>query len=834
MSASNKDLNYVALANDLSDNYTSDKTDLVKELEKNRVQISKLLSENQRLQLNVDTLQNQINSIICSKSWRYTQTFRTATETFRKLWPLIRFKKHQLPITKTINEGEQLSYFCKPKYQLKSNWYKIFFRSTPAFFELTSFLLYFRTDEHFTPNNRIWITLQSGSDQLIKLPANIKEFRIDPFAASKNQKITELCLEELGTLQVALNFFYNKILKRVTQIGLINSFKKLVNIFVAKDTNLTSICKRLFNDYKDFNNDYFEWYRKFDSITINDEISIKRHIKSFKFQPLISVVMPVFNTPDRLLKEAIESVRNQLYENWELCITDDCSTTVSTKKILTDYAQLDSRIKVAFRTVNGHISEATNDCINQSTGKYISFLDHDDVLAKTALYHIVETLQRYPNAKFLYSDEDKITEDGIRLNPYFKSSWNPDLLLSQNYICHLLTVDRNLLVKTTCSNLKYLRSTYNGAQDWDLILRLTEKLDETEIIHIPYVLYHWRITETSTASSTSNKPYVLEAQKKAVEDHLSRRNLPAKVDILHDISQLKVNFLLPEKLPTVTIIIPTYNQVDILKKCIDSLITYTDYNDFEVLVIDNRSDDPKTLEYLNQIKINNNNIRIIPDESPFNFAKLNNTAVKHCNSDIILFMNNDIQITTKDWLKLMVSYFVKPDTGAVGARLLYPNGLLQHGGILLGIGGVAGHSHKGRPYNDVGYFNRIVLPHNVSAVTAACMAVKREIFDEVGGFDQEKLAVAFNDVDLCLKIRSKGYRIVYCPYAELVHHESISRGYETTPEKFKRFESEIAVMKERWNHILTKDPYYNPNLTLLSEDFSFSFPPREKKTWMNI
>jgi GT2 family glycosyltransferase len=376
------------------------------------------------------------------------------------------------------------------------------------------------------------------------------------------------------------------------------------------------------------------------------------------------------------------------------------------------------------------------------------------------------------------------------------------------------------------------RRGFEGAQDWDLFLRVTERLNHGEIKHLPFILYHWRAMSGSTAAGTLHKPYVLEAQKKAVSEHLTRRGISADVSILHDISQLRVSFNLPSNPPLVSIIIPTRDQVDFLGRCVDSILKKTIYPNYEIIIVDNNSEQQDTFTYFASV-VRNQKVKVVRDERPFNFSALNNRAVDYCNGSVFAFVNNDIEVITPEWLGELVSYALRPEVGAVGARLLYPNGILQHGGVILGIGGIAGHNHKGRPRHDVGYFNRAILPQNLSAVTAACLVMRKEVFDEVGGFDEEHLAVAFNDVDLCLRIREHGYLNVYNPYAECYHHESVSRGYETTREKFNRFEGEIATMKKRWGTQLAADPYYNPNLTLLAEDFGFAYPPRVTKPWLN-
>ena len=374
-----------------------------------------------------------------------------------------------------------------------------------------------------------------------------------------------------------------------------------------------------------------------------------------------------------------------------------------------------------------------------------------------------------------------------------------------------------------------LRAGFDGAQDWDLILRVSEMLQESQIRHIPHILYHWTIIPGSTAQSTAAKPYVLEAQAKAVQEHLDRTGQHARAKIWHSISHIAIERVIQKSEPRVSLVILTRDKVKLLKQCVDTLLAKTSYKNYEVVIVDNGSIEPETFAYFEQLK-KYPQVKVVRDQRPFNFSALNNAGVTHCSGDVLGFLNNDLEFTKPDWLEKMVAQAVRKEVGAVGARLLFPNNLLQHGGVIIGIGGVAGHNHKGRPREDFGYFNRAILSQNLSAVTAACLVMRREVFDTIRGFD-EQLSVAFNDVDLCLRIRKAGFKIVYEPEAELYHHESASRGYENTAEKFARFEREVETMKTRWKDTLRVDPYYNPNLTNLSEDFVFAFPPRVQRAW---
>jgi GT2 family glycosyltransferase len=563
---------------------------------------------------------------------------------------------------------------------------------------------------------------------------------------------------------------------------------------------------------------YMEWIRRHDTLTDADLAEISRRIADLKHKPLLSVIMPVYNPPAEWLDQAIWSVRNQLYSHWELCIADDASTNTIIHSLLRRHAAEDSRIKLVLRTVNGNISRASNSALELATGEFVALLDHDDLLAVHALYWVAETINARPAAALIYSDEDKINLAGARYSPHFKCDWNPDLFLSQNMICHL-GVYRTNLVRQAGG----FREGYEGAQDYDLALRCIERIRDEQIVHIPRILYHWRAHPASTALSSSAKSYAFEAGRRAIAAHLSRKNIRAKV--LPTMQYYRVQYAVPEPPPRVTLVIPTRNGLSLLRKCVDSICTKTDYPDYEILIVDNRSDDPALFAYYESLK-HYARIRILHDDRPFNFSALNNRAVRECNGMLIGMLNNDTEVIAPGWLTEMVSLAMQPGVGAVGARLWYSNDTLQHAGVILGLGGVAGHSHKGLRKANGGYFSRAALLQSISAVTAACLVIRRETYLQAGGMDETNLPVAFNDVDFCLKVRALGYRNVWTPYAELYHHESATRGFEDSPEKEARFQREIAYMRKRWGAQIDHDPAYNPNLTLDHEDFSLAWPPR--------
>ena len=546
----------------------------------------------------------------------------------------------------------------------------------------------------------------------------------------------------------------------------------------------------------------------------------KNKLKKSEILLKISVVMPVFNTNLAFLKEAVGSVMDQIYPNWELCVVDDCSSNQQATQYLKDISKSDKRIKVFFSKKKLGIANATNKAIQMTTSKWIAFLDHDDLLSLDALLIIARAIKKNKKASLIYSDEDKVSSDGNDFrSPNYKPDWNYDLLLSSNYMCHLLVIQKELILK-----VGGLSSLHNGAQDHDLMLKCIEKLKPSSICHIDKVLYHWRAHELSTATSISTKNYATEAGVRAIQDHYRRMKVDAKVKALD--FGYRTHYELPKKKPRVTLIIPTSNKVNLLRVCISSILEKTTYPNYDIIIIDNNSDCDETLRYLNFIQKAHKNIKVIPYKKEFNYSAINNFAVKQTKSEIVGFVNNDIEVITPNWMEEMVQHIVRPDVGCVGAKLYYPNDTIQHAGVIMGIGGVAGHSHKYLPRNDYGYFGRLKLVSEFSAVTAACLFIKRDLFVKAKCFDEKNLPVAFNDVDLNLKVKALKYRNIFTPFAELYHHESASRGPENNKAKRKRALREIRYIKKKWHKVIGHDPSYNANLTLDREDFSLAFFPR--------
>jgi GT2 family glycosyltransferase len=546
--------------------------------------------------------------------------------------------------------------------------------------------------------------------------------------------------------------------------------------------------------------------------------------REWRRQPLISLVMPTYNSPAEYLRKAIDSVAGQIYTNWELCIADDKSTQPHVKEILDEYAARDARIKIVYRATNGHISAASNSALALVCGEYTGLLDHDDELHPLALYYVAELIQRDPQAVLIYSDEDKITIEGKRYDPYFKCDFNYDLFLSQNMISHFGVYKTSVL-----RQVGGFREGLEGSQDYDLALRVMEAAGPQAIRHIPRVLYQWRVLPESTASSAEAKPYAIIAATRAVQEHLTRSNVAAKVQPADAaVVYQRIVYALPEKEPLVEIIIPTRDAADLVKQCVDSIRERTTYQNYLVTIIDNGSVKPETFELFKSYE-GDARIRVVRDDSPFNYSALNNRIALASKAELVCLLNNDIEVITPEWLSELVSIALQDKVGAVGAKLLYPDDTVQHAGVFLGMGGLAGHGHKYLPRHAPGYFSRAVLRNAVSAVTAACLVIRTSIYREVQGLDED-LVIAFNDVDFCLRVREAGYRNVWTPFAELYHHESASRGYEDTPEKMARFVEEIEFVKQRWGDSLWNDPFYSPNLSIDSTDFVMTMSPRLAST----
>lgn len=554
-----------------------------------------------------------------------------------------------------------------------------------------------------------------------------------------------------------------------------------------------------------YGSDYEQWIAEFER-PADEVIALK--LSTLKSRPLISIIIPVFNTDPTHLSAAVESVLAQSYSHWELCIADDHSAKAEMREILEGFSAANDKIKICLREHRGGISAALNSGLQMASGEFIAFLDHDDTLAPHALAHVVDAIECSPGADLIYSDEDKLNEAGERYEPFFKPEWSPDLLLSINYMCHLLVIRRDLVTRVG----EFCPET-DGSQDYDYILRASEHANR--IVHIPQVLYHWRASPQSTAASLHNKPYTTEAARLALARYCERAGNQAAVEPAAIHGCWRIRYPISES-DRVSVIIASGGNAQILRTNLDGLFTKTDYKHFEVLVVDN-SKHNQIRDLVGEFAEAGNSVRYLDWRGkPFNYSQINNVAAKQCGSPLLLFLNDDISVIRSDWLTSMVELAARPDVGAVGGKLLFPDDRIQHAGIVMGIYNNCGHAFRGLDGRVPHYFRFSDMIRNVSAVTGACLMTKADIFWKVGGFDEHRLAVAFNDVDLCLRIGVSGYRVLFTPFALLYHHESFSK----TKKDLIPHPKEVALMRSKWKEIIASDPYYSPNLTRDSEDYS--------------
>jgi GT2 family glycosyltransferase len=574
---------------------------------------------------------------------------------------------------------------------------------------------------------------------------------------------------------------------------------------------------------------YQAWIRRHETPSPAALAAMRQHMDQFAAPPCISVLMPVYNPPAQTLLHAIDSVRAQTYPHWQLCIADDCSTEPHVAAILARAAAADPRIVTVRRSRNGHISAASNSALKLCSGEFVALLDHDDELSPQALYFVACEILAHPQAGLIYSDEDKLSATGQRCDPYFKPDFDLDLLRGQNFISHLGVYRRSLLLK-----VGGFRLGFEGSQDHDLALRICEQLRPPQVRHIPRILYHWRAVAGSTAQAGAAKPYAHLAAQRALSEHLQRQAPGAKLGRSPGTGLHRVRYPLPKQQPLVALVVPTRDRVDLLQRMVQSLREHTAYTPYQLLVVDNQSRQPATKRYLQQLQ-RTGAAEVMPFDAPFNFAAICNAAAAHVRKSlpaapILGFLNNDLEVTEASWLEEMVRQVLRPEVGAVGAKLLFANGTVQHAGVVCGLGGIASHAHKHAASNSPGHFGRLSLAAQYTAVTAACLLVRQEVFWQVAGFD-EALQVAYNDVDLCLRLRAAGYKNIFTPHAVLLHHESASRGSDSTPQKAQRFAQESALMQNRWGALIANDPYYNPNLSLRTEDFALAETPRLTAPW---
>lgn len=619
----------------------------------------------------------------------------------------------------------------------------------------------------------------------------------------KHEIVKDFPSASLVNLNIVLDNIYKNIDINIYVNGILENHQTLKNkkyiryLNKIQDSASTIVSKIGIKSNKlnpDSVHDYNTWLK-------NNEKPSKKYVPSKT--PLVSILVPVYNTEEKFLRECIESALGQTYKNIELCLADDNSSDKKIKPILEEYKKKDPRVKVIYRKENGNISEATNSALDIASGEFVALLDNDDVLAKNAIEENIRVINER-DVDFIYSDEDKLNEKGKRCYPHFKPDWSPDTILSLNYITHLAVIRTSIVKK-----IGGFRTKYNGAQDHDLFLRVSEQTEK--IYHIRKILYHWRMSKTSTAASGSNKEYASNAGLLAVTDALKRRDKKAEVRSYNSTTSFIVKYDI-KKTDMVSIIIPTKDNSTVLKRCIDSIKKYADCS-YEIIVVNNNSEKPESFKYYNLLQ--KQGIKVLTINKPFNYSLLNNEAVREAKGHYLLFLNDDTEAIMHGWLSTMLGYASQNHIGAVGVKLFYPGKeYIQHAGVVIGAGGVAGHIFSRCDSSYEAPFGRTSVPYNYSAVTGACLMLKKEKFNKIKGFD-ESLEVAFNDVDLCLKLLDVGYYNICLPQVTLIHHESLSRGLDNIdPVKIKRFNSEISKMQKKWKESITKDRFYNPNYSL--------------------
>ena len=776
----------------------------------------------------------QLLALYTSTSWKVSMPVRRLGRLVGWLRRWYRNCLHRMVLVPlkdvTVNAGKVESVssdpaflLCSDRGRLPSGWCEIAFRVVATDIPLMP-LLYVDTGGGFSEGDTVRLppataTATGVISCVAYLPQGLVALRFDPTERRGCFRIEDFTIREIGKLRLLLRTILHYRGRMLVDVGS-DLFRH------GPAATKRRILSELLGDHA--RRDYESWIALYDTLSPADQEAITVDVAALPRRPLISVVMPVYNVPEEYLVRALDTVRAQLYPDWELCIADDASTKPYVAQVLKRYAALDSRIKVEWRQKNGHISAASNSALALATGEFVALMDHDDELPPHALYRVAVEINRHPDLDILYSDEDHIDEAGRRYNPYFKSDWDGDRLCGQNMVSHLGVYRRSLL-----EEIGGFREGYEGSQDYDLVLRAAERTRPERIRHVPMILYHWRVFSHSSSFSTRSLDIATTAARRAVADHFARCGIVAKVSPAPGAEDhSRVEFPVPSPQPLVSLIVPTRDKLELLRPCVNGLLHRTNWSEMEVLIVDNNSESPETIKYFKEIQLlESGRVRVLPYAGPFNYSAINNHAVRAARGSLIGLINNDIDVISPDWLTEMVSHAIRPEVGAVGAKLYYADNTIQHAGAVTGINGVANHIHKHQPRNHPGYFGSLRLVRNVTCVTAACLVMRRAVFDEVGGFDEERLKIAFNDVDLCLRLRKAGYLVVWTPHAELYHLESVSRGFDNTPDKIERFKGEVQAMSERWGEVLPHDPYYNPNLTLDDCNAGLAFPPRIEKPW---
>lgn len=562
---------------------------------------------------------------------------------------------------------------------------------------------------------------------------------------------------------------------------------------------------------------YQTWVDCYDTIDDDTRRSLRKRLNAIETPPLVSIILPVFNVRETYLREALDSIKHQIYPYWELCIADDCSTAPWISTVLDEYAGRDKRIKVVRRPQNGHISAASNTALTLATGDWIACFDHDDVLAEHALAVAVLAICQSPGAGILYSDEDHLDDSGGREQPYFKPDFDPLLINGQNYFSHLCMIRRDLV-----DAVGGYRQGFEGSQDWDLVLRVLELLDPEQVLHVPHVLYHWRVHPDSTASSLTAKPYAAVAARRAVQEHLERSQVAGRVQTIGGTSFNRIHWEMPQDPPKVSIITIARNGHRMIR-CLESVRLRSTYPTYEVIVVDDGDAHPPLRQYLDRV---NHWFTVRRDERNVSDAALWNAAAMAANGEVICFLDDEVEVLSEGWLEEMVGLLMQPGIAVVGAKLLYPDGSIEHAGLVAGIAGTVGRPHHHFDRLEPGYFGRAMLAQCFSAVSSACMVVWRNAFEAVGGFDETNLSAAFNDVDLCFRLGENGWRVAWTPFAEMIHYQAPDRPSESAGVNEERLARELRYLHSRWGKLLELDPAYNGNLSLAHETLPLAWPPR--------
>jgi GT2 family glycosyltransferase len=690
------------------------------------------------------------------------------------------------------------------RYRLQAGWYKFELQlDLPTPFAEVKLFPNFGDGYSEATAFMLPVSSEMVAKRIIYLPKNAR-LRFDPMSSIGNFKIQHINLRKISEA-FAIKRMRKKLAAR------------------HKLTCESSDVMQLWRDYNEVFVDsvpvgklasYSDWIEKVESVSKPTPSIQMAKIASWTCQPQFSIVIITQNSAATDLSSSIESVSTQSYPYWKLCVTADSSTSSEVHELVARYNAKDTRVKLTQCLRNGQCVETLNTSLTIAGEDFIFLLHAGDMLPAHALYAVAEALQERPMAQLIYSDEDRLDDGGRRCDPFFKPDWCPDLLYSQNYLSRL-TIYRRSLVESVGG----FHDGFHGGEEYDLVLRCAARItDGAAVLHIPQILCHCRRAPSTTNKGNGGQVSEGDAGCRALQRFFDNRSEKLIVSVIAA-GLYRQQRLLPESPPLVTLIIPTRDACDILNKCIDSILTHTTYPNYEIIVVDNQTRCSRTLSYLEGIG-RHTSVRVLRYDQPFNYSAINNFAAQHAKGDVLGLINNDVEVITPDWLSEMVTHVIRPEIGCVGAKLYYPDDTIQHAGVILGLGGVAGHSHKHVARSSTGYFGRLKIVHNVSAVTGAALLIRKELFQLVGGLDEKELAVTFNDVDLCLKVRDAGFYNIWTPFAELYHHESKTRGTDTTPDKQARFKRECEVMQRRWSNALFKDPCYSPHLTLSREDYS--------------